>query len=90
GGRREAGLARTEERNPLPKQDVFPEPRPLSAQEEALVAFASHVPAKVQEQVIEAQKHANDPIVIAELKIAPLEIGDGEQDSGQQEKNKEK
>ncbi|HVT99234.1 MAG TPA: hypothetical protein VHE33_17140, partial [Acidobacteriaceae bacterium] len=47
GGRREAGLARTEERNPLPKQDVFPEPRPLSAQEEALVAFASHVPAKV-------------------------------------------
>jgi hypothetical protein len=89
-GGRHVDLARAEAPNPLPKEEVFPAPRPLSEQEEALVAFAHHVPATVQEQVIEAQKHVGDPIVIAELKIAPLEIGGGEQDSKQQEKDKER
>jgi len=74
----------------LPKKEMFPAQRPLSAEEQALMVFANDVPAKVQQQVIEAQLHAGDPIVIAELNIAPLEIGEGTQGSNEQEKDKEK
>jgi hypothetical protein len=88
--RKQVGLARAETPAPLPKKEVFPTPRPLSPEEQALVAFANDVPAKVQEQVMEAQKHANDPIVIAELKIAPLEIDGGMQGSNQKERDKER
>ncbi len=57
----------------LPKLEVFPTPRPLTAQEQALVAFATETPPKVQLQVVEAEKHVGDPIVIAALKIRPLD-----------------
>ena len=80
---------RDEARESLPKHEVFPTPRPLSAEEQALVAFANNVPAKVQQQVIEAQKHVGDPIVIAELKIEPLESGE-KQDSNEQKNEKER
>lgn len=40
----------------LPKLAVFPTPRPLSAQEQALVAFAEHAPPAVQRAVLEEQK----------------------------------
>jgi len=78
-----------EAENHLPRMEVFPMPRPLSAEEQALVAFANDVPAKVQQQVIEAQKHVGDPIAIAELKIAPLDDGE-KQGSNQQEKDRER
>jgi hypothetical protein len=78
-----------EAENHLPRMEVFPMPRPLSAEEQALVAFTRDVPAKVQQQVIEAQKHVGDPIVIAELKIAPLDDGE-KQGSNQQEKDRER
>jgi hypothetical protein len=73
----------------LPKREVFPTERPLSAEERALVAFANEVPANIQQQVIEAQKHAGDPIAIAELKIAPPNGGE-KQDSNEQERNRER
>lgn len=58
---------------PLPKQEVFPTPSLLSAQERALLAFATQAPPDVKKQVIEAQKHLGDPIEIATLKIRPLD-----------------
>jgi len=69
--------------------EVFPAPRSLSTEEQALVAFATHVPAEVKAQVVEAEQHVGDPIAIAELKIAPLESG-AVQDSKEQERDKEK
>ena len=67
----------------LPKLEVFPTPRPLSPEEQELVAFATETPAKVREQVVEAQKHVSDPIVIADVKIAPLRVAE-EQDSNEE------
>jgi hypothetical protein len=46
---------------PLPKLAVFPTPRPLSPQEEALVAFAQHGPPAVLHAVLEDQKHWDEP-----------------------------
>ncbi len=57
----------------LPKLEVFPTPRPLTAQEQALVVFATETPPKVQLQVVEAERHVGDPIVIAALKIRSLD-----------------
>ncbi|MGA8161690.1 MAG: hypothetical protein WA374_10345 [Acidobacteriaceae bacterium] len=63
-------------RRTLPKLDVFPTPRPLTPEEQALVAFATDVPPKVQQQVVNAEKHVGDPITIAALKIRPLDVGE--------------
>ena len=56
----------------LPKLDVFPAPRPLSAGERALVAFAIQAPPDLRKQVVETQKHLGDPIQIAAIEIRPL------------------
>jgi hypothetical protein len=72
----------------LPKLDVFPTPRPLTPQEEALVAFAQQGSPEVKKQVVEAQAHIGDPIAIAELEITPLRSGE-KQDSGK-DSNKER
>jgi hypothetical protein len=61
----------------LPKMDVFPTPRPLTAEERALVAFASQVSPEMKKQVVEAERHLGDPIAIAQLKIEPL-VGDAQ------------
>jgi hypothetical protein len=73
----------------LPKMDVFPSPRPLTAEERALVVFAAQASPELKTQVVEAEKHGGDPIAIAELKIAPLVSG-VEQDSKKPEREKEK
>ena len=52
---------------PLPKLAVFPTPRPLTPEEQALVAFARHGPPAVQRAVLEDQKHWDDPIIVADL-----------------------
>ncbi|MGB6871788.1 MAG: hypothetical protein WBD93_19395, partial [Acidobacteriaceae bacterium] len=54
-------------RRTLPKLDVFPTPRPLTPEEQALVAFAKQGPPAVQRAVIEDQKHWDDPVIVAEL-----------------------
>jgi hypothetical protein len=59
----------------LPKLTVFPTPTPLSPQEQALVAFATHGPPAVQRAVLEDQKHWDDPIIVADLRHGPLESG---------------
>jgi hypothetical protein len=61
----------------LPKLDVFPTPQPLSAEEQALLAFANHSSPAIRKQVIEGQEHVGDPIAIADLKVRPLDAADG-------------
>jgi hypothetical protein len=59
----------------LPKLAVFPTPRPLTPEEEALVAFAKHGPPEVQRAVLEDQKHWDDPIIVAESGKPPPQSG---------------
>lgn len=63
----------------LPKRDVFPTPRPLSAEEQALVVFARQAPQEVKKAVIEDQRHWGDPISVADLQKPFLQSG-SEQD----------
>lgn len=65
----------------LPKQEVFPTPEPLSAQERAMVAFATQAPPEVRQQVIEAQKHWGDPIEVAAIPIEALDTSSAEPQS---------
>ena len=65
----------------LPKLDVFPTPEPLSAEERALMAFATQAPAAEKKRVMEEQQHLGDPIAIAEMEIRPL---DGEETRNRQ------
>jgi hypothetical protein len=61
---------------PLPKLDVFPTPRPLTPEEEQLVAFVRQAPPTAKQEVVTAQQHIADPLQIAELIIRPLDDGD--------------
>jgi hypothetical protein len=72
GGRAQDGAPSTR----LPKMEIFPTPRPLTAEEQALVAFTEQATPEVKKQVVEAEKHLGDPIAIAELKIRPLDEED--------------
>lgn len=56
----------------LPKLNVFPAPRPLSAEERALVVFTTQAPPDLRKQMVDAQKHLGDPIQIAAIEIHPL------------------
>ncbi len=70
----------------LPRLAVFPTPQALSPEEQALVAFATNVPPKVQQQVLSAEKHVDDPITIADLKIRPLNADEQQPDSQKERK----
>jgi hypothetical protein len=59
----------------MPKKEVFPTPRPLSEQEQALVSFARRAPAAVKKAVIEDQQHWDDPVIVADLRKPSLESG---------------
>jgi len=56
-----------------PKLGVFPTPRPLTPQEQALVVFATRTPEQQRETVVEAQKQDNEPLSIAAIHIPPIE-----------------
>jgi hypothetical protein len=60
----------------LPKLDVFPMPQPLSPEEQALYAFATQVPEKQRQAILEAQKNDDAPLNVASIRIQPLEIPD--------------
>jgi len=68
-------VARTKEPEKLPKLEVFPTPRPLSVEEQALVGFVRHGPPAVQRAVFEDQQHWDDPIIVAGLRDQPLQTG---------------
>lgn len=59
----------------LPMLDVFPTPRPLTAEEQALVAFVRRAPPAVRKAVIEDQQHWDDPIIVADLRKPSTESG---------------
>ncbi len=61
---------------PLPKLDVFPTPRPLTPEEQALAVFAAHAPESERQSLIEAQANADAPLSIAAIQIQPLEPPD--------------
>ena len=67
---RPAQVARTPQ--PLPKQDVFPSPTPLTPEEEAMVAL-TRAQARIGSQPSDAKTEIEIPEVhIAELEIKPL------------------
>jgi hypothetical protein len=57
----------------FPKLDVFPTPYPLTAEEQALVAYAARAPEPERRALIEAQKQIEAPITITAIKIQPIE-----------------
>lgn len=66
-------VARMTQPAPLPKLDVFPTPRPLSSEEQALAVFISHASDAERKALIESQKQFQAPISIAAIRIPPLE-----------------
>ena len=58
---------------PPPKLDVFPTPRPLTPEEQALVAFATQAPESERLALLEAQKIKDEPLHIAAIHIPPIE-----------------
>lgn len=58
----------------LPRQEIFPTPRPLSPAERALVTFATRAPVTTRDSFVAAQQQADAPIAIADLRIAPIQI----------------
>jgi hypothetical protein len=64
--------------SPRPKQEQFPAPAPLTAEEQALRSFVERDPAEAQQVFAQLRKRTNDPIEIQPIRIAPLRI-DGAQ-----------
>ena len=56
-----------------PKLDVFPTPRPLTAEEKTLALVTAQAPAPELRALAEAQAQADAPIDIAAIEITPLE-----------------
>jgi hypothetical protein len=64
--------------SPVPKQEQFPAPAALTAEEQALRSFVERDPAEAQQVFAQLRKRTNDPIEIQPIQIAPLRI-DGAQ-----------
>jgi hypothetical protein len=58
--------------SPLPKQEQFPAPAALTAEEQALRSFVERDPAEAQQVFAQLRKRTNDPIEIQPIQIAPL------------------
>lgn len=61
---------------PLPKLDVFPTPRPLSAEERAIVSILLQTPEPELKALAEAQKQRDTLLSIAAIHIPQLEQPD--------------
>jgi hypothetical protein len=64
---------------PLPKLDVFPTPKPLTPEEQALVGVAAQTPQPIREALVQAQSQDDSPVRIAAIHIPPLEPPDSGQ-----------
>jgi len=58
----------------LPKQEQFPAPAPLTAEERVLRSFVEGHPAEAQQVFAQLQRRSNEPIQIEPIQIAPLLI----------------
>ena len=56
----------------LPKQEQFPAPAPLTAEERVLRTFVERQPVEAQQVFAQLQKRSNEPIQIEPIQIAPL------------------
>lgn len=59
---------------PLPKLDVFPTPRPLSPEEQALVRFVATTPPSEIQAMQRAQQEQDKPLHIAAITIQPIQF----------------
>ena len=59
--------------SPLPKLDVFPTPKPLTAEERALLDVAVKAPPQARQAIVDAQEQNKEPLHIAAIHIPPLE-----------------
>jgi hypothetical protein len=78
GPGRQAMLQTTETAEALPKLDVFPTPRGLNKEEEALAFFVRQAPPSEVRQFLMTQVVTDEPITIRDLEIPPiqpLEVG---------------
>lgn len=71
--------SRPESTSQQPKLDVFPTPRPLSPDEQALVAFATQTP-EPQQQAVARVPSRTAPLTIAAIQITPIEPARSGQD----------
>jgi hypothetical protein len=56
-----------------PKREQFPTPRPLTAEERALLAFVARSPKQAEELLADAKSRTTEPIQIEEIRIEPLQ-----------------
>jgi len=59
-----------------PKLNVFPAPRPLSPQEQALVALATAPSDSGRERLVDHQRQLDAPLQISAIQIAPITMPD--------------
>jgi hypothetical protein len=56
-----------------PKENIFPTPRPMTSEEQALSRFASEASEKDRKGLVEAQQRVDEPLNISAIRIAPLQ-----------------
>ncbi len=56
-----------------PKQEQFPAPAPITAEERALLAFVEHHPAEARQVFADLRKQGDEPMEIQPIQIAPLQ-----------------
>jgi hypothetical protein len=59
-----------------PKLDQFPQPWALSPEEQALYVFATQVPEKQRQAILEARKNDNAPLKLDAIEIPQIEMPD--------------
>jgi hypothetical protein len=62
----------------LPKEEFFPAPAPITAEERALVAWVRRAPAEAAQAFADLQERSDEPIAIQPIQIPPLQ-SDGAQ-----------
>ncbi|MEN6536924.1 MAG: hypothetical protein ABFD89_24940 [Bryobacteraceae bacterium] len=62
----------------LPKEECFPSPAPLTAEERALVAWVSRAPTEAAQAFGDMQKRSIEPIKIEPIQMPPLQMNGGQ------------
>ena len=60
--------------NPVtrPKENIFPRPQPMTAEEQAMTRFAAEASESDRKALIEAQRRVDEPLNISAISIVPL------------------
>jgi hypothetical protein len=65
-------------KKPLPKEEQFPAPTPITTEERALLAFVGQHPDDAQQLLPQLQKRSEEPIDIQPIQILPLHSDGGQ------------